>query len=122
MCEVDMTRSRRASAESNPPPPLRGRSATRSVAGWGVATGALSIVARVFSRFAHDPPPLPPPQGGRGISFNLAVAVALALTSTAAHAQTAQEIIAASDKVRNPGQPFRATNTLTEYVSGTARN
>ncbi|HEX7927986.1 MAG TPA: outer membrane lipoprotein-sorting protein [bacterium] len=35
-----------------------------------------------------------------------------------AQAQTAQEIIAASDKVRNPSQPFRLTNTLTEYRSG----
>jgi outer membrane lipoprotein-sorting protein len=39
-----------------------------------------------------------------------------------AAAQTAQEIIAASDKVRNPGQPFRVTDTLVEYVGGTARN
>ena len=24
--------------------------------------------------------------------------------------------------MRNPGEPFRVTNTLTEYVAGTARN
>ena len=35
-----------------------------------------------------------------------------------AFAQTPQEIIAGADKVRNPGQPFRATDTLTEYVAG----
>jgi outer membrane lipoprotein-sorting protein len=36
------------------------------------------------------------------------------------HAQTptAQEIIAAGDRVRNPGVPFRLTNTLTEYKDG----
>jgi hypothetical protein len=37
-------------------------------------------------------------------------------------AQTPQEIIAAADKVRNPGQPFRSTDTLTEYVSGRPRD
>jgi outer membrane lipoprotein-sorting protein len=39
-----------------------------------------------------------------------------------AQAQTAQEIVAASDKVRNPGQPFRATDTLTEYIGGKPRD
>jgi outer membrane lipoprotein-sorting protein len=39
-----------------------------------------------------------------------------------AHGQTAQEIVTATDKVRNPGQPFRTTLTLTEYVSGRERN
>jgi len=33
-------------------------------------------------------------------------------------AETPQEIIAGADKVRNPGQAFRATDTLTEYVAG----
>jgi len=42
--------------------------------------------------------------------------------SAAAHAQTAQEIIAASDKVRNPGQPFRSTDILTEFVGGKPRD
>ncbi len=35
-----------------------------------------------------------------------------------AWAQSAQDIIAAADKVRNPGEPFRSTTTLTEYVRG----
>lgn len=35
-----------------------------------------------------------------------------------AAAQTAQEIVAGADTVRNPGAPFRSTDTLTEYVSG----
>jgi outer membrane lipoprotein-sorting protein len=50
--------------------------------------------------------------------------IVLALLGTAlpAAAQSAQEIIAASDKIRNPGVPFRVTNTLSEYVSGKLRN
>jgi len=42
--------------------------------------------------------------------------------AAAAHAQTAQEIVAGTDKVRNPGEPFRATLRLTEYVGGHERN
>ena len=37
-------------------------------------------------------------------------------------AQSAQEIVAAADKIRNPEQPFRTTLTLTEYVSGQERS
>src|SRR5581483_10365150 len=43
-------------------------------------------------------------------------------TGASAHAQTAQEIIAATDKVRNPDQPFRSTLRLTEYVGGQERD
>lgn len=50
------------------------------------------------------------------------VLLALVAVSAVAHAETAQEIIAASDKVRNPGEPFRSTNTLTEYVAGKPRD
>lgn len=39
-----------------------------------------------------------------------------------ARAETPLEIVAKADKVRNPGQPFRSTTTLTEFVSGKARN
>jgi hypothetical protein len=39
-----------------------------------------------------------------------------------AHAQSAQEIVAATDKVRNPAEPFRTTLRLTEYVGGQERN
>ena len=35
--------------------------------------------------------------------------------------QTAHEIVAGTDQVRNPDQPFRVTDTLTEYVGGKAR-
>lgn len=51
-----------------------------------------------------------------------ALAVALAgLTSTPVFAQSATDIVAATDRVRNPGQPFRSSLTLTEYVSGQER-
>jgi len=46
------------------------------------------------------------------------LAAALLCISLGAAAQTPREIISAADKVRNPGQPFRSTDTLTEYVSG----
>ena len=45
-------------------------------------------------------------------------AVLLLAGTLSAAAQTPREIIAAADRVRNPGQPFRTTNTLTEYVGG----
>jgi len=51
----------------------------------------------------------------------LPVAVWLA-KAAAAEAQTAQEIIVATDKVRNPDRPFRSTLRLTEYVSGQERD
>ena len=48
---------------------------------------------------------------------------ALALFAAgAALAQTAQEIVAATDRVRNPDQPFRSVLTLTEYVGGKERD
>jgi outer membrane lipoprotein-sorting protein len=45
----------------------------------------------------------------------------LAAACVPALAQTAQEIVAATDNVRNPKDPFRSTLTLTEYVSGQER-
>lgn len=50
------------------------------------------------------------------------VALFLAALALPAQAQTAQEIVAGADRIRNPGQPFRVTDTLTEYIGGTARN
>jgi outer membrane lipoprotein-sorting protein len=48
---------------------------------------------------------------------------ALALLSANGAAQEkAEDVIAASDRVRNPDQPFRLTNTLVEYVRGQQRN
>ena len=54
---------------------------------------------------------------------NLVLLLLLALfAAVPAIAQTPQQIVAAADKVRNPGQPFRSTDTLTEYVSGRPRD
>lgn len=39
-----------------------------------------------------------------------------------AQAQTAAQIVAATDRVRNPEQPFRTTLRLTEYVGGRERD
>jgi outer membrane lipoprotein-sorting protein len=51
------------------------------------------------------------------------VLAALLLAAAAtAHAQTAQDIIAGTDKVRNPGRPFRSTDTVVEYVAGKERD
>ncbi len=51
--------------------------------------------------------------------FRMWIVLALLMAGTiGASAQTPREIIAAADRVRNPGQPFRTTNTLTEYVAG----
>lgn len=52
-------------------------------------------------------------------SFVALVAAAPALIPLAGRAQqSAQEILAASDRVRNPGTPFSLTNVLTEYRGG----
>ena len=56
-----------------------------------------------------------------GIRLLGGAALALGLLSTVAQAENAQDIVAAADKVRNPGQPFRSTDTLTEYVGGKPR-
>ena len=50
-----------------------------------------------------------------------AVGAWLVLQAGLAFAQSAQEVVVAADKVRNAGQPFRSTLTLTEYVSGQER-
>jgi hypothetical protein len=42
----------------------------------------------------------------------------LLLLAAPAMAETAQEILRATDKVRNPGQPFRLINKLVEYHDG----
>ena len=59
-------------------------------------------------------------------AIRCALSLLLALTFVAValpgFAQTPQKIVGAADKVRNPGQPFRSTDTLTEYVSGKPTN
>jgi outer membrane lipoprotein-sorting protein len=54
--------------------------------------------------------------------LNRAAAVALVLLPLSAWAQSAGEIVARADEIRNPDQPFRFTSTLTEYVSGKAQS
>lgn len=48
----------------------------------------------------------------------LALLLLMGAEPAVARAETAQEIVAASDRVRNPGQPFRSTSTLTELIGG----
>ncbi len=59
-----------------------------------------------------------PGHDGVGLVSALLVVLALFALAAPAYAQAPREIVAAADMVRNPGQPFRATDTLTEYVSG----
>ncbi len=57
------------------------------------------------------------------IAFPLVLALlVLAATPSFAQQPSAQEMVAAADKVRNPGQPFRLINTLVEYVGGKPRD
>lgn len=51
-----------------------------------------------------------------------AILLLMGATLATAEAETAQEIVAASDRVRNPGQPFRSTSTLTEFVGAKQRD
>jgi outer membrane lipoprotein-sorting protein len=52
----------------------------------------------------------------------IVAATLIALESPLARALTADEIVAASDRIRNPGRPYRATSTLVEYLSGKPRD
>src|SRR6516162_2055541 len=55
--------------------------------------------------------------------FRLAFMTFAALcTFAAAYAQTPQEVLVAADRVRNPGEPFRVTLGLVEYINGKARD
>ena len=54
-------------------------------------------------------------------TFRFVAAAALLIASAAAHAQTATEIVAAADKVRNPQAPFRSTIRFTDYIQGRER-
>jgi len=48
--------------------------------------------------------------------------LAFAMKAHWAVAQSAQEIVTAADRVRNPNEPFRSTLVLAEYVSGQERS
>jgi outer membrane lipoprotein-sorting protein len=54
--------------------------------------------------------------------FKTTLAVLLTTCAVTAFAQSAQEIVAAADKVRNTEQPSRSTLVLTEYVGGQERS
>jgi hypothetical protein len=59
----------------------------------------------------------------RAVSSNIRVSALLGLLAAGSlHAQSATEIIAATDKVRNPREPFRTTISYTEYVAGHERD
>jgi hypothetical protein len=53
--------------------------------------------------------------------FGFAALLTLIVPALAA-GPDAQEILAAADRVHNPGQPYRLNDTLTEYVRGEARD
>ena len=55
-------------------------------------------------------------------TFRLAALAALLMAGGTAFAQTATEIVAATDKVRNPQEPFRSTIRFTEYIQGRERD
>jgi outer membrane lipoprotein-sorting protein len=50
----------------------------------------------------------------------LLTATTLVAGTGSARAQSARDIITNADRVRNPGEPFRSTTTLTSYVLGKA--
>jgi outer membrane lipoprotein-sorting protein len=56
------------------------------------------------------------------LETRLAAFVLALLLGSAAFAQTAQEIVTATDRVRNPTKPFHSVLTLTEYVGGKERD
>lgn len=58
----------------------------------------------------------------KNVIMGFALALALFTGARAETQPSGQDIVAAADKVRNPGQPFRLTNTLVEYINGEARN
>ena len=58
----------------------------------------------------------------KGLLPAAALALVLLVGVGNAHAQTAAEIVAATDSVRNPHQPFRSTIRFTEYISGRERD
>jgi hypothetical protein len=54
--------------------------------------------------------------------MKLLALVLLLATPAFADGPSAQEIVAKSDRVRNPGEPFRLTNRLTEFREGVVRD
>ncbi|HMK85982.1 MAG TPA: outer membrane lipoprotein-sorting protein [Steroidobacteraceae bacterium] len=54
--------------------------------------------------------------------FAAAQRIAVLPMALAATNPTAEDVVSATDRVRNPGEPFRVTVTLTEYVGGAERS
>jgi outer membrane lipoprotein-sorting protein len=50
--------------------------------------------------------------------YRRALGMAFAAVATAAQAQSAHDIVAGADRVRNPDRPFRITATVIDYRSG----
>ena len=55
-------------------------------------------------------------------TFRFSALAALLIVAATAHGQTATEIVAAADNVRNPNAAFRSTIRLTEYIHGRERD
>jgi outer membrane lipoprotein-sorting protein len=55
-------------------------------------------------------------------TFRFVALITLFVVSSAANAQTATEIVTATDKVRNPSAPFRSTFRFTQYIQGRERD
>jgi Outer membrane lipoprotein-sorting protein len=58
----------------------------------------------------------------KNVLTGFVVATLLVSVARAEAPPNAQEIVAAADQVRNPGQPFRLTDTLVEYIDGQPRD
>jgi outer membrane lipoprotein-sorting protein len=54
-------------------------------------------------------------------TFRFTVLAVLLIAAATAHCQTATQIVAAADNVRNPHAAFRSTIRLTEYIQGRER-
>jgi len=55
-------------------------------------------------------------------TFRLSALAVLLIAAATTHAQTATQIVAAADNVRNPNAAFRSTIRLTEYIQGRERD
>jgi len=55
-------------------------------------------------------------------TLRIAAFATLLIAGGTAYAQTAAEIVAATDRVRNPQEPFRSTFRFTEYIQGRERD
>src|SRR5271165_3866676 len=115
---------------SRPAIPIRSRFNWRGRRGRGCCSAPGSVWCW-WRRWRHCRPPIARRKAGswmRCVMYKaltrrfLLTAATLFAGFPGAHAQTARDIIAGADKVRNPGEPFRSTTVLTEYVQGKPRD